>query len=121
MALVAPEECREIETVSRAIDSLVGSGNSPISEVHFFDVRESMRNGGGPACLRLRTALTDEEVAAVHPGAWLTPDRERELREWIGKNYRDRLEFDDLRDPKLYFEIQSAMDSLEGILGFPLA
>ncbi len=121
MAMICPEECRETESVKRATDALIADGKTPLKEVHYFDVRESMQNGGGPACLRLRVALTDGEVADVHPGAWLTVDRERALVEWIGKHYRDRLLFDDLGDPKLFLEVHAAMDALENVLGFSLA
>lgn len=121
MALICPEECRETESVKRAIEAIVAAANTPIREVHTFDVRESMQNGGGPACLRLRVALTDAEVADVHPGVWLTPEREHALALWIEKHYRDRLSFDDLRDPKLLHEVAGAMDALEGILGIALA
>ncbi len=121
MAMICPEECRETDTVRRTIDGLLASGKTPLKEVHYFDVRESMQNGGGPACLRLRAVLTDAEAADVHPGAWLTAERERALEEWIGKHYRDRLIFDDLGDPKLFLEVQAAMDALEKVFGFPLA
>jgi succinylarginine dihydrolase len=121
MAMICPEECRETDSVKRTIDALLAGGKTPVKEVHYFDVRESMQNGGGPACLRLRVALTEAEIAEVHPGAWLTADRERELEEWIGKHYRDRLSFDDLGDAKFFLEVQAAMDALEKVLGFVLA
>jgi succinylarginine dihydrolase len=121
MAMICPEECRETGSVKRTIDGLIASGKTPIREVHYFDVRESMQNGGGPACLRLRVALTEAEIADVHPGTWLTPERETALAEWIGKHYRDKLVFDDLGDPRLFLEVQAAMDALERVLGFPLA
>jgi len=119
--MICPEECRENENVKRVIDGLIARGSTPLKEVHYFDVRESMQNGGGPACLRLRVSLTPSEEAEVHPGVWLTPAREAALVEWIGKHYRDRLLFDDLGDPKLYLEVQAAMDALESLLGFGLA
>jgi succinylarginine dihydrolase len=121
MALVCPEECRETDSVRKVIDAMILGGKNPIREAHYLDVRESMLNGGGPACLRLRVVLTDEEAADVHPSVWLTKERETSLQEWIGRHYRDRLSFDDLRDPKLFTEVQSAMDDLERLLGFPLA
>lgn len=121
MAMICPDECRETESVKRAIDGLIADGNSPVKEVLYFDVRESMQNGGGPACLRLRVVLTPEQEAEVHPGAWLTEAREAAIAEWIGEYYRDRLVFDDLGDPKLFHEVHSAMDALEGVLGFQLA
>jgi succinylarginine dihydrolase len=121
MAMICPDECRENENVKRVIDALIASGTSPLKEVHYFDVRESMQNGGGPACLRLRVSLTETEESDVQPGAWLTPTREAALVEWISKHYRDRLMFDDLGDPQLYLEVQTAMDALERVVGFPLA
>ena len=121
MALICPEECRTTASVSRTIDAILASGKSPIREAHYFDVRESMQNGGGPACLRLRVALTEKEVGEVHPGIWLTPALEASLVAWVGKYYRDRLTFDDLGDPKLFAEVNAAMDALESILGFKLA
>ena len=56
MALILPEECRENARVKAWLDANVG-GAHPIHTAHFIDVRESMRNGGGPACLRLRVAV----------------------------------------------------------------
>jgi succinylarginine dihydrolase len=121
MALICPEECRETPSVKRAVDGLLASGKTPVREVHYFDVRESMQNGGGPACLRLRVVLTENEAQDVHAGVWLTAERQKSLEDWIGKHYRDRLAFDDLEDPRFYLEVQTAMDALEGILGFSLA
>ena len=51
-ALIALE-CRETRSVRRYLDAQLARGRGPIDEVHFLDVRQSMRNGGGPACLRL--------------------------------------------------------------------
>jgi succinylarginine dihydrolase len=121
MLLLAPEECRETEAVRQFIEKIIGDPANPISGVHFFDVRESMQNGGGPACLRLRVALTKDEERAVHPSLWLTLERELQLTAWISKHYRERIVFDDLRDPKLFQESQVAMDDLEKILGMTLA
>lgn len=121
MLLLAPEECRETESVRSLIERLIDDPSNPIAGAHYFDVRESMQNGGGPACLRLRVALSAEEVQAVHPAMWLTPEREKQLSEWISKHYRDRIVFEDLRDPKLFHETHLAMDELERLLGIPLA
>ncbi len=120
MALICPEECRESTSVRAAIDWVIADKN-PIQEVHYFDVRESMQNGGGPACLRLRVSLNSVEESEVHPGVWLTPEREASLTAWINKHYRDRILFDDLRDAKLFLEANAAMDELETILSMPLA
>lgn len=62
-ALVAPIECRETPSVKAWIDRHL-AGNGPIRRVAYVDVRQSMANGGGPACLRLRVAC---DPAAVDP------------------------------------------------------
>ncbi|WP_016606421.1 N-succinylarginine dihydrolase, partial [Yersinia pestis] len=53
MLLVIPQESQDNPSVWRYLSELV-SGDGPIDELRVFDLRESMRNGGGPACLRLR-------------------------------------------------------------------
>jgi len=53
MALIAPMECKENAKVGAFVDRLLTSGG-PIRAVHYMDLRQSMNNGGGPACLRLR-------------------------------------------------------------------
>ena len=63
MALVIPQECQENKAVSRYLESLVAS-DAPIDELIHFDLRQSMRNGGGPACLRLRVALSERRRRA---------------------------------------------------------
>lgn len=118
MTLVVPQECRENQAVDRLLQGLV-RGGGPIDELLSFDLRQSMRNGGGPACLRLRVVLTEAEAAAMHQGVILTDALYRQLAEWVGKHYRDRLAPDDLADPALVVEVQTALDELAVILQLP--
>lgn len=53
MALVVPQEAWDSPAVHRWLEALL-AGNGPIRRVIPVDVRQSMANGGGPACLRLR-------------------------------------------------------------------
>jgi succinylarginine dihydrolase len=53
MALILPQEARDNDAVWRWLQALV-AGNGPIRQLEVVDVRQSMANGGGPACLRLR-------------------------------------------------------------------
>ena len=64
--LVAPAECRAHRAASEVLDGLT-TGDAPIAEILTFDLRQSMRNGGGPACLRLRVPVTSDERAAIRP------------------------------------------------------
>ncbi len=115
MLLVVPGECREVASVSRYLDELVASGG-PITSVEVMDVKQSMRNGGGPACLRLRVVLNDEERHAINQGAVLTDELYARLTTWVETHYRDRLVQQDLADPKLLNEVRQALDELTGIL-----
>jgi succinylarginine dihydrolase len=113
--LIAPTESRENPRVRQFLEDLVGPGR-PIASVKFVDVRQSMRNGGGPACLRLRVALTASELARVHRGVLLDKTLHEKLVAWVRTHYRDRLHPDDLADPKLLDESRAALDSLTQIL-----
>lgn len=116
MLLVVPQECRETASVSRYLDQLLAS-NGPIAEVAVFDLKQSMRNGGGPACLRLRVVLNEAEQAATNPGVWLTEARYQQLLQWVDQHYRDRLSQADLADPQLLIESRTALDELTQLLG----
>lgn len=114
--LVVPQECRENARVSAWLDEL-SAKSGPIDDVLVFDLRESMKNGGGPACLRLRVVLNDAERAAVAPGVWINDTLFGSLDAWIEKHYRDRLAPSDLTDPQLLRESRTALDELTQILG----
>ena len=81
-----------------------------------FDLRESMANGGGPACLRLRVVLTAEEQRAVNPAVMMNDTLFTALNDWVDRYYRDRLTQADLIDPQLLREGREALDHLTRIL-----
>lgn len=116
--IVAPSDCEEIASARRVLEGLEG-GNGPIAAVHYLDVRDSMRNGGGPACLRLRVVLNEAEAAAMHPGIILTDALYEALVAWVNRHYRDRLALEDLRDPAFLPELHEAYAALERILDLP--
>jgi succinylarginine dihydrolase len=98
MALILPTEARGVGRVWEWLEALV-AGNGPIRQLIPVDVRESMANGGGPACLRLRVVcdpatvdprfLVDEtrldRLAAVIAAHWpesVAPDQIGTLGGW---------------------------------------
>ncbi|MEO1128552.1 MAG: N-succinylarginine dihydrolase [Planctomycetota bacterium] len=115
MMLVCPQECAESASVTAALQRVVEDDN-PITRVLHFDVRESMRNGGGPACLRLRVALADADLASVNPGALLSGALHQRLTAWAERRYREQLDPADLQDPALVTECRDALDELTRIL-----
>ena len=114
--LVAPSECAEDIAVATLLERLV-SGGGPIREVLTFDLKQSMQNGGGPACLRLRVALTAAERDAIRARVWLDDALHAELVDWVERHYRDRLLPADLADPALLDESRGALDELSRLLG----
>ncbi|MFZ1181058.1 MAG: N-succinylarginine dihydrolase, partial [Herbaspirillum sp.] len=118
MVLVVPQECQENPAVARYLSGLLDGGGA-IDELIHFDLRQSMRNGGGPACLRLRVALSEAEAAAMHQGVIMTEALYIRLVAWVKKYYRDRLAPEDLADPLLAIEVQTAMEALGTILDLP--
>ncbi|MEL0622515.1 N-succinylarginine dihydrolase [Marinomonas arenicola] len=115
MVLVVPGECENNPAVWAYLNSLV-AGNSPITEVKVFDLKQSMSNGGGPACLRLRVALTQAEKAALNPATLMNDTLFGRLNTWVDAHYRDTLHEADLADPQLLIESRTALDELTRIL-----
>lgn len=115
LTLLLPMESAENARVKAAIDRVTGDGG-PIGEAIFVDVRQSMRNGGGPACLRLRVPLTGPESVALHQGTVLTPALASQLEDWVRQHYREALAPDDLGDPGLVDELRTGLDALTQIL-----
>lgn len=115
LVLLAPAETRDNPRAHAVAQSLAAS-NGPIGRVEYVDVRQSMRNGGGPACLRLRVVLTEAELEAANPAQRFTPGLHTILADWVQRRYRDRLAPADLADPDLLPESREALDELSQIL-----
>ena len=115
LVLVAPTETQEMES-SRVFCEKMVSGNGPIGRVEYVDVRQSMRNGGGPACLRLRVVMTEAEVNACHQGVLLDEEAIDELQDVVRATYRDRLAPSDLADPVFADECRAAREQLLAVL-----
>lgn len=115
MLLVLPGEVEENPRVWRYLNTLLAQDN-PIDELKVFDLRESMANGGGPACLRLRVVLTEDERRAVNPAVMMNDTLFATLNNWVDRYYRDRLTQADLADPLLLTEGREALDRLTQIL-----
>lgn len=117
MRLIAPTESQYNPNVSAYLSELTQDRSQPIRHVDYVDVRESMSNGGGPACLRLRVLLSDSDIEAVHPAFILTPERIEALEQWVRHYYRDELSPNELADPALLRESYEALDALTKVLG----
>lgn len=117
MALLAPMESHDHELVRGLINRTIADPSNPINAVHYMNLRESMRNGGGPACLRLRVPLERAEVEMVNPRCLATQDRLDELERWVLAHYPEELMPSELADPRLLERSRAALDELTRILG----
>ncbi|MEP3247691.1 MAG: N-succinylarginine dihydrolase [Sneathiella sp.] len=115
LQLIAPMECRENARVHAYLEKLLRL-DAPIRSVTYLDVRESMRNGGGPACLRLRVSLSDQAKASIKARVFLDDALYRDLKDWVEIHYRDRLAPADLADPSLLKESRAALDALSSLM-----
>ena len=115
MSIVVPEESRQNEAVWSYLNDMIALG-TPIDDIKVFDLRESMRNGGGPACLRLRVGLSQAELNAVNPNILMNDTLFNTLNSWVDRHYRDELAQEELADPELLLQSRSALDELTQIL-----
>ena len=116
LVLLAPTETRDTPSTAAYCERLAQSGG-PIGRVQYVDVRQSMRNGGGPACLRLRVVMTEEEIAMAHQGVFLDEAKIDKLQDVVRKHYRDELSPTDLADPTFAEECFAARAAILDVLG----
>jgi succinylarginine dihydrolase len=116
LTLVAPTETRENNRTGPVVEKMISASGTAIARAEYVEVRESMRNGGGPACLRLRIVMTPQERAAASGGFFLDDALASRLEAWVTKHYRSELGPGDLSDPNLVTEVQAALDELTTIL-----
>ena len=103
-ALVLPSEAQEVPAVWQWLEAMV-AGNGPIRRLVPVNVRQSMANGGGPACLRLRVVA---DPATVDLRFIATPERLDRIEPVIAKHWPEQIAPDDLADPALADTIRSA-------------
>ncbi|ASK78659.1 N-succinylarginine dihydrolase [Paraphotobacterium marinum] len=114
--IVLPEESRNNPRVWSFINDIQSDPHSGIDEIKVFNLTESMSNGGGPACLRLRVVLNKKEQEAMNSEVILNDEKYNVLVNWVNKYYRDQLVPNDLKDPLLLNESRAALDELTKIL-----
>ena len=108
MALILPSEARENAAVWRYLTDLV-AGNGPIRRLCPVDVRQSMANGGGPACLRLRVVA---DPAKVDPRFMATSQKLDEIARTVAEYWPESINPGQLSDPQLIATIREARNRL---------
>jgi succinylarginine dihydrolase len=113
MALVLPEEARETPSVWNWLQEHV-AGNGPIRRLEVVDVRQSMANGGGPACLRLRVVA---DPASVDPRFLVDEAKLDAIAAVIDAHWPEAIGPADIADMALMHRIEAARAALLETLG----
>ena len=108
MTLVVPTEARETPSVWQWLQRHL-AGNGPIRRVELVDVRQSMANGGGPACLRLRVVA---DPATVDPRFLVDEAKLDRIADVIGRTWPEQIAHDELQQPALVADIERARGAL---------
>ncbi|HWU93976.1 MAG TPA: N-succinylarginine dihydrolase [Sphingomonas sp.] len=108
MALVLPGEAQATPSVWNWLQAHV-AGNGPIRRLEVVDVRQSMANGGGPACLRLRVV---RDPATVDPRFLVDADKLGRIASVIEAHWPESIPFDSIADPALTAQVETARRAL---------
>ncbi|NQY79464.1 MAG: N-succinylarginine dihydrolase [Candidatus Caenarcaniphilales bacterium] len=119
MILIAPIECEENPRVKTYIEKLISDENNPLKEVKFFNLKESMKNGGGPACLRLRVILSEEELKGANSKIFYSEELHNNLKNIINKYYPKSLTMTDLLNQEMLDNLNECYEAFNEILKVP--
>ena len=114
-ALIVPSEAQGIPAVAAWLERML-AGNGPIRKVLTVDVRQSMANGGGPACLRLRVVA---DPATVDRRFLVDEAKLDRIAACVDAHWPERISPGDLGDPALRARIEGARAALLDLLGLP--
>ena len=106
--LIVPEEARDTPSVWNWLQRHL-AGNGAIRDVRVVDVRQSMANGGGPACLRLRVVC---DPATVDPRFLVDDAKLDQLAGVIAQTWPEQIAVEDLGAPALIRDIEQARAAL---------
>ncbi|MBO9518566.1 MAG: N-succinylarginine dihydrolase [Porphyrobacter sp.] len=112
-ALVIPGEAWETPQVRRWLDKMI-AGNGPIRRIVPVDVRQSMANGGGPACLRLRVVA---DPSTVDPRFLIDEIKAETMAKIIEGHWPEQIDPADLGEEDLANSVRKAREALLDGLG----
>ena len=115
MALIVPAETRDSPAAWGWLRELA-AGSGPVNRIEVVDVRESMRNGGGPACLRLRVAVGEAALATIDPRFLLDEAKWEGLHRLVEAHWPERIAAGDLGHASLWAELRAANTAIQAHL-----
>jgi succinylarginine dihydrolase len=111
--LIVPEEARETPAVWNWLQRHL-AGNGAIRDVKVVDVRQSMANGGGPACLRLRVVC---DPSTVDPRFMVDEAKLDRMAEVVAREWPEQIAVAELGDARLHAQVERARAALLEVCG----
>jgi succinylarginine dihydrolase len=115
MAIIAPTEVRDTPAAAAQMQRLLDDPACPIKHLYYRDVRESMRNGGGPACLRLRIALPKSALNAIPANYRFSDHQYDKLCDIITRFYPEQIAPQDIYNAALRDDVERAHEKLSAL------
>lgn len=120
MAIIAPSELQTLYNgkAAKLVDAICADVSNPINEARYLDLRQSMRNGGGPACLRLRVPMFGAQIEAMkkHVNVLVDDALIASLERIIEAYYPEQLTPQDVKEPRLYELCKSMLTALSTVM-----
>ncbi len=124
MVVIAPSELETLYSgkAAKLMEKICKSADNRIDEVKYMDLRQSMRNGGGPACLRLRVPVTTAQAAAIKANTWVIVNEKNlpKIENLVENYYSESLTPMDLRSPELYKNCEAFLAEMSPIMKLKL-
>jgi len=119
MTLLCPEQVRETPLAMQVIETTLKK-TGPLRGCEFVELRESMNNGGGPACLRLRVPMSPQQWDALPESLKWSDETANDLCEVFERLYPETLAIADLANVEWIKASEAAVNAIERILGLSL-
>ena len=110
--LICPENCERSSAAKELVKGWLADAENPIGEVRYLPLDQSMANGGGPACLRLRVQLTPRQLASLPMKYCINDNSAERIAAWIEKWYPESLSLTDLVNIEFAKHCRAALDDL---------
>ena len=112
--LICPSQVAENDNASRIVQRWID--DALFQRVEFMELRQSMSGGGGPACLRLRVPMNENELSRLQTNAIWSPSLDQSLRQVIQEDYPGSLDSSDFFNKQIARKSHAAIARIKTIL-----
>ncbi len=116
--MLLPQQCHTNVQVREYVEQEL-KNQLTLDSIAYFDLQQSMKNGGGPACLRLRVPMNKAQLAAVQGRVMLDETLYEQLKAVISAGYPDRFQLKDLTDWGFCRHLNETVLTLYELMGLP--